>query len=102
SSEGRHPCGSDESGMEDLEGLRGTVVCPDVMAVALSTIAPLSAQSESRVRVPESERGGTARSQRATVLIVDDNPGDRELYSELIGGLELRIREAASADEALD
>ncbi|MCA9628713.1 MAG: response regulator [Myxococcales bacterium] len=41
------------------------------------------------------------RAQRATVLIVDDNPGDRELYSELIADLQLRIREAASAGEAL-
>ncbi|MGE0323091.1 MAG: response regulator [Polyangiaceae bacterium] len=71
------------------------------MAVALSSTAEHQAQSQSRMRVQESERSGSARAQRATVLIVDDNPGDRELYSELIESLALRIREASTADEAL-
>ncbi|MCB9584102.1 MAG: response regulator [Polyangiaceae bacterium] len=71
------------------------------MAAALSNTAEHPAQSQSRMRVPDSEGGPTSRAQRSTVLIVDDNPGDRELYSELIGGLALRIREASTADEAI-
>ncbi len=71
------------------------------MAVALSQPAPFSPHSEARVRVVDSDTDGTTRTQRPTVLIVDDNPGDRELYSELIAGLAVRIREAGSADEAL-
>ena len=71
------------------------------MSTQLTSTASFSAESERRVRVSESEGSSSVRAQRATVLIVDDNPGDRELYSELIADLQLRIREAASAGEAL-
>jgi len=87
-----------------LNGILGALISTPLSHDYLleSFNAVFEGTAEKGTKMLSAETSSALISSRAKILVVDDNPANRQLVSELLKGLQLQVREASDGLKAIE